>query len=83
MQTSEVKSVTMQAVPELLMERRRQQLEDLIGQSRLFSRRARLPEDRIALGEIERELMQLKDRWLADGKISAQVELELNGAAER
>lgn len=65
------------------MERRRQQLEDLIGQSRLFSRRARLPEDRIALGEIERELMQLKDRWLADGKISAQVELELNGAAER
>lgn len=69
-----------------LTERRRVQLDEILRETRLFSRRAEIPEDRIALAEIERELMDLMERWYAEGKLNGQSALPLietgNGKAQ-
>lgn len=56
------------------------QLEEVIDETRLFSKRANGPtgpEDRIALAEIERALLDLMEQWRAEGKLNGQEELPL------
>ena len=36
---------------------------------KIFSRRADLPEERIALAELEREILKIEDRWKTAGLI--------------
>lgn len=36
---------------------------------RIFSRRADLPEERIALAELEREMLTIEERWTTAGMI--------------
>jgi hypothetical protein len=61
----------------VLEERRKVQLEEVIDETRLFSKRADLPEDRMALAEIERALLDLREQWRAEGKLNGQEELPL------
>ncbi len=39
------------------------QLGEMLREVKLFSRRAEQPEDRAALAEIERELLEIEKRW--------------------
>jgi hypothetical protein len=61
----------------VLEERRKVQLNEVVRETRLFSKRAELPEDRIALAEIERALLNLRATWEAEGKLNGQEELPL------
>lgn len=53
--------------PDLLANARAKQLGEMLREVRLFSRRADIPEDRMALAEIERELLEIEKRWRAAG----------------
>lgn len=44
-------------------ERRKAQLDAMLKEARVFARKATVPEDRIALAEIERELLDMQTRW--------------------
>lgn len=70
-------AVLYEADPALLTTRRKVQLDEMVRETQVFSRKARLPEDRIALAEIERELLLLRKRWEAEGKLNGQEELPL------
>jgi hypothetical protein len=70
----------------VLEERRKVQLDEVVRETRLFSKRADLPEDRIALAEIERALLDLMERWHEEGKLNGQADLplpETNGSKGR
>lgn len=56
----------------LLRQCRRRQLAELTRETRLFAKRAQLPEDRVALAELERELLNVEQRWLAAGMIDRE-----------
>ena len=58
-----------------LMSARERTLCEMLKELRLFSRRAKEPEDRVALAEIERELLEVRRRWEKNGLI-AEHELE-------
>lgn len=47
---------------------------------KIFSRRADLPEERIALAELEREILTIEERWTTAGMID-KPEPELEPAA--
>lgn len=53
--------------PDLLANARAKQLGEMLREVRLFSRRADIPEDRMALAEIERELLEIEKRWRTAG----------------
>jgi hypothetical protein len=61
--------------PDLLANARATQLGEMLREVKLFSRRADAPEDRAALAEIERELLEIEKRWVAAGMLP----LVLNG----
>jgi hypothetical protein len=48
---------------------------------KIFSRRADLPEERIALAELEREILTIEQRWRTAGMIDQEPELEEEPAA--
>lgn len=48
---------------------------------KIFSRRAHLPEERIALAELEREILTIEERWKTAGLISEELALEEEPAA--
>jgi hypothetical protein len=48
---------------------------------RIFSRRADLPEERIALAELEREILTIEQRWRTAGMIEPEPELQEEPAA--
>lgn len=60
-----------------LSKAREVRLSEMIRESQIFSRRAKTPEDRIALAEIEHALLEIKKRWSEAGLINGQVELPL------
>ena len=60
----------------LLARARARQLSELLKETRLFSRRAIEPEDRAALAEIERELINVQERWHQAGLTTIEVEEE-------
>jgi hypothetical protein len=66
-----------------LSDSRKARLEEAINEMRVWSRRAKFPEDRIALAEIEHELNQIKKRWAEVGLINGQAELPLASEASR
>ena len=43
---------------------------------KIFSRRADVPEERIALAELEREILTIEERWKAAGLVDEQPEEE-------
>jgi hypothetical protein len=43
---------------------------------KVFSRRANLPEERIALAELEREILTIEERWTAAGLVDEEPDLE-------
>jgi hypothetical protein len=43
---------------------------------KIFSRRASLPEERIALAELEREILTIEERWRTAGMIDEDPILE-------
>jgi hypothetical protein len=43
---------------------------------KIFSRRAHLPEERIALAELEREILTINERWKTAGLIDEPAALE-------
>lgn len=49
-------------------------LNDLLRETRVFSKRAVVPEDRVALAELERELLNVRERWVAVGLIEETKE---------
>lgn len=57
---------------------RETQIENQLREVKLFARRAAEPEDRAALAELERELMQMRERWRSAGLLPfvRQPELE-------
>ena len=55
--------------------------ELIFREIKIFSRRADLPEKRIALAELEREILTIEKRWTAAGMIDEQPELEEEPAA--
>ena len=64
--------------PDLLSSARHRQLREMMREVKLFSRRADAPEDRVALAEIERELLEIEKRWLAHGLLNNRYLEELN-----
>lgn len=55
--------------PDLLTTARACRIEDLTNDLRVYGRRAKTPEDRVALAELERELLGIRQRWLDAGLI--------------
>jgi hypothetical protein len=53
-----------------LMAARARHLEAVIREIKVFSRRAPLPEDRMALAELERELRTIESRWRKAGLVN-------------
>lgn len=51
---------------------RRERLTEMIKEARVFSRRAEIPEDRAALAEIERSLLNLEADWERKGLLAPQ-----------
>lgn len=60
---------------DLLRTARARHLDDVVQQIKLFSRRADYPEDRVALAELERELLTIETRWRKAGLIEPAPEL--------
>jgi hypothetical protein len=50
--------------------------ELIFREIKMFSRRANLPEERIALAELEREILKIEERWKAAGLIDDEPDLE-------
>jgi hypothetical protein len=48
---------------------------------KIFSRRADIPEERIALAELEREILTIEQRWRTAGMIDQEPELDEEPAA--
>jgi hypothetical protein len=55
--------------PDLLANARATQLGEMLREVKLFSRRADAPEDRAALAELERELLEIGKRWSSAGML--------------
>jgi hypothetical protein len=62
---------------EKLAKERADALEELIRDVRLYSRRAKTANARIAYSELENELLALQLRWREQGLINGQEELPL------
>lgn len=83
---AENRSETVIALPspiqgERLSKSRETQLEEIIRDVKVYSRRAKTPEDRAALAEIEWELLEVEKRWRKTGLINGQEELPLAAEA--
>jgi hypothetical protein len=50
--------------------------ELIFREIKMFSRRANLPEERIALAELEREILTVEERWKKAGLIDEPALLE-------
>lgn len=51
----------------LLQEARSRKLQEVLREVQCFGRRAKEPSDRIAMAELEHELVQLRARWQQQG----------------
>jgi len=60
---------------------RARSFELIFREIKIFSRRADLPEQRIALAELEREILTIEERWKTAGMIDEEPELEVEPAA--
>jgi hypothetical protein len=64
-----------------LSESRKEKLATMVHEVQIYSRRAKTPEDKIALAEIEHELIEITKRWERAGLINGQEELPLAAEA--
>jgi hypothetical protein len=59
---------------------RKKQLASIVKDLQLYSRRAQSPEDRVALAELEHELLEVERRWRETGLLPNGEQLELSHA---
>jgi hypothetical protein len=64
----------MQILVDRLKAERALLLDLFVRQLKIFSKRALLPEERIALAELERELLTIRERWQTAGLLPTNID---------